>query len=173
MAGPLKEIPDYITPGLKILFVGYNPSIRSGETGYHFANPSNRFWKILYRSGLTPRKYKPEEGRFLLQLGYGLTNIVARPSKAASEITAAEYAQGRELLKVKIEKYRPRLVCYVGKGIYQAFSGQKQIPWGLQPNQVIAGVNDFVAPSSSGLVRIKEDDVAIIYQQLRLLLERL
>lgn len=166
MDKPMGEVPDYIQPGLRVLFVGFNPSIRSAETGTHFANPSNRFWKILYRSGLTPRQYKPEEGSGLIELGYGLTNIVARPSRVAAEISAAEYAQGRALLKAKINKYRPRMVCYVGKGVYQAFSGKKLIPWGLQPRHLIAGVKDFVAPSSSGLVRIKEDDMVAIYQQL-------
>lgn len=166
MDKPLSEVPDYIRPELQVLFVGFNPSIRSAETGTHFANPNNRFWKILYRSGLTPRQYKPEEGAGLLELGYGLTNIVARPSRTAAEISAAEYARGRQLLKNKIEKYHPQMVCYVGKGVYQAFSGNRLIPWGLQNNQVISGVKDFVAPSSSGLVRMRDADIVAIYEQL-------
>ena len=166
MDKPLNEVPDYIRPGLKILFVGFNPSIRSGETGHHFANPSNRFWKILYRSGLTPRQYKPEEGPYLLDLGFGLTNIVARPSRAAADISRIEYARGREALLDKIRKYRPLVVCYVGKGVYQAFSTQKLVPWGLQPVQMLDGVNDFVAPSSSGLLRIIGPDIDAVYQQI-------
>ncbi len=167
----LLKVPDYIKPGLNILFVGFNPSIRSGQTGHHFANPSNRFWNILYRSGLTPRKYKPEEGHCLLDLGFGLTNIVDRPTRAAADINPTEYARGREMLKDKINKYRPRVVCYVGKGVYQAYSNKKLISWGLQPWQMVAGVDDFVAPSSSGLVRIKDADIVAIYQQLGQIME--
>lgn len=171
MNKPLRDVPDYLRPGLKILFVGFNPSIRSAQTGQHFANPSNRFWKILYRSGLTPRQYKPEEGLCLLDLGFGLTNIVARPSRAAADISRIEYAQGGEALLDKIRKYRPLVVCYVGKGVYQAFSTQKVIPWGLQPMQMVDGVNDFVAPSSSGVVRIKDADIVAIYRQLGQIME--
>ncbi|EMF47683.1 G:T/U mismatch-specific uracil/thymine DNA-glycosylase [Planococcus halocryophilus Or1] len=83
----LERIPDYLQQDLKILFVGFNPSIRSSETGYHYANPNNRFWKILYKAGLTPRTYLPEENSELLALGFGLTNIVDRPTKEAAEIS--------------------------------------------------------------------------------------
>ncbi|MHB1421051.1 MAG: mismatch-specific DNA-glycosylase, partial [Bacillota bacterium] len=94
----LGPIPDYLRLGLDILFVGYNPSILSGKSGHHYANPRNRFWQILNEAGLTPRKYRPEEDQYLLELGYGLTNIVARPTRSAAEITREEYAQGRQLL---------------------------------------------------------------------------
>jgi double-stranded uracil-DNA glycosylase len=95
------HIPDYIQKELSILFVGFNPSLRSGEIGHHYANPRNRFWMILYRSGLTPRLYKPEEDYKLLELGYGLTNIVERPTKSAADITEEEYKAGRQLLRKK------------------------------------------------------------------------
>jgi len=167
----LNAVPDYIVPGLKVLFVGFNPSLRSGETGHHFANPNNRFWTIIHRAGLTPRKYRAEEDGKLLQLGYGFTNIVGRPTKTAAEITKEEYALGRKRLRRKIEHYRPRVVCYVGKGVYEQFSGRRNVAWGGQSEPVVSGVTDFVAPSSSGLVRMKLEDVVGIYRQLPALLE--
>lgn len=162
----LQPIPDHLKENLKILFVGFNPSIRSAETGHHFANPNNRFWKILHQSGLTPRKYDTTEDYKLLELGYGFTNIVARPTKGADEITKEEYQEGREILKQKIRRFCPKLVCYVGKGVYQQFSGRKSLPWGLQEESMIEGVIDFVAPSSSGLVRMKLDEIVNIYAQI-------
>lgn len=162
----LEPIPDHLQEDLKILFVGFNPSIRSSETGFHYANPNNRFWKILYEAGLTPRKYRPEENRDLLALGYGLTNIVARPTKQAAEISKAEYTEGAELLEQKIRKFRPTAVCFVGKGVYQQFSNRKAVSWGLQKEPVIPGIVEYVAPSSSGLVRIKLDDIVEIYSGL-------
>lgn len=102
----------------------------------------------------------------MLSLGYGLTNIVARPTRSAEDITTAEYEAGREILRQKLETFRPKAACYVGKGVYQQFSRRKEIPWGFQPVSVVKGVQDFVAPSSSGLVRMKIDDVIAIYREL-------
>lgn len=163
----MPPIPDHLREGLHILFVGYNPSIRSGETGHHYANPNNRFWTILHQSGLTPRKYRPQEDGSLLELGYGLTNIVPRPTRAASDITKEEYAAGREQLREKITRYFPRAVCFVGKGVYREYSGYKEIPWGIQDNPVVLGVIDFVAPSTSGLVRMNIEEVVEIYRRLK------
>lgn len=161
-----QPVPDYLRESLKIVFVGYNPSLRSGETGHHYANATNRFWKVLYLAGLTPREYKPQEDALLLELGYGLTNIVARPTRAAAEIRRAEYLAGRLILKKKLEYYRPGTVCFVGKGVYQEYSGQLKADWGFQPRQSVDGVQDFVAPSTSGLVRIPLDEMLRIYRQL-------
>ena len=83
---------------MDILFVGFNPSIRSGQTGHHYANPNNRFWKILFEAGLTERKYDPSEDFALLGLGFGFTNIVSRPTKGAADITKEEYKEGRKQL---------------------------------------------------------------------------
>jgi double-stranded uracil-DNA glycosylase len=162
----LKPVNDHIKEGLKILFVGFNPSIRSSETGHHFANPNNRFWKILHEAGLTPRKFEPAEDAKLLELGMGLTNIVARPTKAADEITKDEYKEGKNLLRKKIEKFKPQVVCFVGKGVYQEYSGSKNVPWGRQREAIVPGTIDFVAPSSSGLVRMRVEEIVEIYKGL-------
>lgn len=163
----MEAIPDHIRKGLDILFVGYNPSIRSGQSGHHYANPNNRFWNILFQSGLTTRKYKPEEDASLLNLGYGFTNIVARPTRTAAEISKEEYEEGRTILKEKIECYRPKVVCFVGKGVYEQYSGKKQRTWGLQSDSVVPGIHEFVAPSSSGLVRMKLEEVVDIYRKIK------
>ncbi|HSP21179.1 MAG TPA: G/U mismatch-specific DNA glycosylase [Planococcus sp. (in: firmicutes)] len=162
----LEPIPDHLQAGLKILFVGFNPSIRSSETGYHYANPNNRFWKILHEAGLTPRKFAPYETRELLELGFGLTNIVERPTREAAEISKEEYKKGAALLREKIEVYRPNAVCFVGKGVYKEFSHKRKIDWGVQKDPVVPGTLEFVAPSSSGLVRIQLNDIVDVYRGL-------
>lgn len=169
----LKPVRDHLQHDLDLIFIGFNPSIMSSETGHHFANPNNRFWKILHEAGLTPRKYKPEEDGSLLELGYGMTNIVARPTKAADEITKEEYEQGRLELLGKIQKYKPKFACYVGKGVYQQLTKNKRIPWGVQQTSAVSGTIDFVAPSSSGLVRMKVDDIVAIYRELTELLMKI
>jgi TDG/mug DNA glycosylase family protein len=169
----MEPIKDHLKENLDLLFVGFNPSIRSGETGHHFANPNNRFWKILHESGLTPRKFDSTEDYRLLELGYGMTNIVPRPTKAADEITKEEYKEGREKLIKKISVYKPKVVCFVGKGVYQEYSRKKKLPWGIQDDSVVPGTLDFVAPSSSGLVRMKIDEIIQIYAEIPKLLKSL
>lgn len=169
----MNPIQDHLKENLDLLFVGFNPSIRSSETGHHFANPNNRFWKILFESGLTPRKLDSTEDYKLLEFGYGLTNIVSRPTKAADEITKEEYLVGREELMEKIKTLKPKIICYVGKGVYQEFSRKKSLPWGKQIESVVPGTIDFVAPSSSGLVRMRMDEVVAIYAQIPPLIKSL
>lgn len=150
----MQEVRDIVRPGLTVLFVGINPGVRSAETGHHFAGYSNRFWKLLHAAGLTPRQLKPEEDELLPSFGYGITNIVPRPTRAAAEITRDEYRQGRELLLAKIALLRPRVACFVGIGVYREYSGQRDVACGLQESAVVPGVTDFVVPNPSGLNRM-------------------
>lgn len=167
----MERIPDHIQKGLRILFIGFNPSIRSSETGHHYANPTNRFWTILYKAGLTDRKYTPKEDAALLEMGFGFTNIVARPTRNAQEITSIEYEKGRAALLDKIRFYKPKVACFVGKGVYQQYSQRRNVAWGAQEEPVVPGVIEFVAPSSSGLVRMKMDEIIAIYSRMEDLFE--
>ena len=76
----------------------------------------------MHQSGLTPRLYDASEDGELLKLGYGFTNIVSRPTRGIDDITREEYTEGRELLRAKLEKYRPEVACFVGKGVYTEFN---------------------------------------------------
>lgn len=162
----MNTVSDHLDYGLTVIFIGFNPSLRSGEVGHHYANPRNNFWRILHQSGLTPRLYEASEDGELLKLGYGFTNIVGRPTRGAEDITREEYRAGRETLREKLRKYRPQVACYVGKGVYTEFSGRTKAEWGLQPDSVVDGVRDFVAPSSSGLVRMPMGEIVSIYRDL-------
>lgn len=163
---PVADITDYF---LKILFIGFNPSIRSSETGHHFAGPSNRFWRLLYESGLTDQRLLPYEDQQLLKYRYGVTNIVPRPTRAATEITQAEYDLGREVLKGKLLTLKPKIACYVGIGVYRQLSQRRDIHCGLQDSSVVEGVSDFVVSSSSGLNRIPLKDQLTYFIQLKCL----
>jgi TDG/mug DNA glycosylase family protein len=165
----VQEVRDIIRPGLTVLFVGFNPGVRSAETGHHFAGHSNRFWKLLHAAGLTPRQLRPEEDEALLSFGFGITNIVPRPTRAAAEITREEYRRGRIALIDKLALYRPRIACYAGIGVYREFAVLKDVACGLQPVKVVPGVTDFVVPNPSGLNRMSFDDQLRHYKELRLL----
>lgn len=164
-----------LAPGLRVVFVGYNPSHTSFESGFNYAGKSNRFYKVLFQSGLTHRLYSPNESRQLFaDYGYGFTNIVSRPTARADELTKKDYDMGRLELRSTLEAYRPHIACYVGKGVYQQFSERRtNLPWGWQESDVIDGIRDFVAPSTSGLVRMKLQEQVEIYQKLRPVVEGL
>lgn len=168
----MQEVRDIIKPQLAILFIGFNPGKRSAETGRHFAGHSNRFWRLLAESGLTPRQLKPEEDDELLSYGYGITNIVERPSKTAAEITKAEYLVGRDVLKRKLSLYRPNIACYAGIGVYREFAAVKTAACGLQSSCIVANVADYVLPSPSGLNRISFAEQLTYYCELRALINR-
>src|ERR1035438_10087063 len=86
-----QTIADVIAPGLRVLFSGINPGLYSAATGYHFARPGNRFWPALHRSGFTPRLLRPDEQDRLLDIGLGITNIVARATaRADDDVSDAE-----------------------------------------------------------------------------------
>lgn len=162
----MSEVEDHLKKGLSILFIGFNPSLKSGEVGHHYANPRNRFWKILYEAGLTDRLYTPGQDSELLELGYGFTNIVSRPTRGAEDILPEEYATGRQELREKLTKYQPEIACFVGKGVYLQYSQRAKASWGFQKEPIIEGIREFVAPSSSSLVRMPVDNIIDIYRHL-------
>src|SRR6266576_531827 len=97
-----RTIPDVIAPGLRVLFAGINPGLYSAATGYHFARPGNRFWPALYAAGFTDRVLRPEEQEDLLPLHLGITNVVARATARADELTADEVRAGGRVLTAKV-----------------------------------------------------------------------
>lgn len=149
-----------------MLFVGYNPSLRSAQLGHHFAGRNNGFWRIMADSHLTPERLKPEQDHQLIDLGMGITNIVSRPTRSAAELSAKEYREGSMQLREKLSRFQPRIVCYVGIGVYRAFSRRKDVSYGVQEQSVVPGTVDFVAPSTSGLNRMPYQEQLHVYSQL-------
>ncbi|MCI4061621.1 G/U mismatch-specific DNA glycosylase [Micromonospora sp. R77] len=145
-----RTIPDLIGPGLDVLFVGINPGLWSAVTGWHFARPGNRFWPALHRGGFTPRQLDPSEQDELLGLGLGITNMVARASARADELSAAELLTGAELLTAKVARYRPRWVAVVGVTAYRVGFARPKATFGPQP-ELLAGARLWVLPNPSGL----------------------
>ena len=158
--------PDLLRCGLKLIFCGYNPSLRSGEVGHHYAHPGNRFWRVLAAAGITERVYAPSEDQALLEQGIGFTNLVARPTRRADELDRAEIRAGAAALRSTLERTRPRVVAYAGIGVYRWFVGRNDIAWGVQPAGVVPDVIDVVLPSPSGLNRMTIDELVLQYRAL-------
>lgn len=161
---PLGAAPDLLRPGLRLVFCGYNPSLTSGASGHHYAHPVNRFWRLLAEAGITERRYAPQEDADLLARGIGFTNIVARPTRRADELTKDEIRAGAAALREKFSELQPRIVAYCGVGVYQWYTGRKKVAWGIQPESAVPGVIDVVVPSPSGLNRMTLDEMLTHYR---------
>jgi double-stranded uracil-DNA glycosylase len=146
-----------------VLFVGINPGVRSAVTGHHFAGYSNRFWKLLWESQLVPEKITFEDDDRLGEWGFGITNLIARPSPGINDLRPAEYVAGWRLLDRKVRRYRPEIVAFVGVTLYRvilplvaepvARTGKKTQPLRsvLGPQRLsIHDARVFVLPNPSG-----------------------
>jgi TDG/mug DNA glycosylase family protein len=154
-------LPDYLAIGLSILFVGINPGIRSAEVGHHFAGYSNRFWKLLFDAGLIPFPLNYELDWRLPEFGYGLTNVITRPTSGIQDLGKQDFLDGRQALLTKITTYRPRFVALLGVTMARillcrskpAWIGQRSAGNSIQvgPQSIpLAGVSVFVLPNPSG-----------------------
>ena len=130
---PEKPLPDVIAPDLDVLFCGINPSLMSAERGHHFARPGNRFWPAISLAGLTPRLFTPDEDHELPRYGLGITNVVARPTRAAAELTPEELREGAAALAELVAEYRPAVLAVLGVTAWRTGFGRPKAVMGLQP----------------------------------------
>src|SRR5256714_11226139 len=119
-----KTLPDVIASNLRVLFCGINPGLYTAAVGHHFARPGNRFWPALYAAGFTERILSPFEERELLKSGYGITNVVARATASADQLTKEEIVAGGERLRAKVLRYRPHNLAVLGLGAYRTAFNQ-------------------------------------------------
>jgi TDG/mug DNA glycosylase family protein len=162
-----RTIPDVVGPGLRVLFSGINPSLYSAATGHHFARPGNRFWPALHRSGFTPRLFRPGEGDRLPALGLGITNVVARATARADELSADELVAGGEILAATVARWRPAWLAVVGVTAYRVAFGRPRAAMGRQPD-LVGGRPVWVLPNPSGLnAHYTVDTLAAAFGDLR------
>jgi double-stranded uracil-DNA glycosylase len=165
---PLQSLPDILEPGLSVVFCGINPGMRAASTGRHFAGRGNRFWRAIHLAGFTPEQIDPEVDRTILQYGCGLTTVVSRATARADELSQWEFNAAAGEFELKIERYAPRCVAFLGKMALAAMSGRRDIGWGLQPS-TFGGARAWVLPNPSGLNRAYSLDALVIaYRELRL-----
>lgn len=162
-----KTIPDLIGPDLKVLFCGINPSLYTAVTGYNFARPGNRFWPTLHKAGFTPKLYLPHEQQNLLELGYGLTNVVDRATGSAAELTKVELIEGGINLVEKVIEFQPQVLALLGLTAYRVAFGKATAGIGLQ-EQTIGQTRLWVLPNPSGLnAHFPPKELVKVYSQLR------
>lgn len=161
-----RTVPDIIAPNLQVLFCGINPSLYSAVVGHHFARPGNRFWRSLHIAGFTDRVLAPSEDRELLQLGYGLTNIVDQATARADQLTTTELIAGHHSLAAKIQHYQPQYLAILGISAYRAAFMQPKATIGRQ-NETLHDTLLWVLPNPSGLnAHYQIEDLGRVYREL-------
>src|SRR5262245_7421299 len=160
------RLRDAIEPGVRVMLVGINPGVMSAVSGHHFAGPTNRFWGLLYASGVVPEPVTHEDDVRLPEWGIGMTNLIARPSPGIDTLEPREYVEGWQILEKKIERFRPHIVAFIGVTMYRALrkgitggkpvspkqkgeGGDVDIRPGFQ-RTTVHGARVFVLPNPSG-----------------------
>jgi TDG/mug DNA glycosylase family protein len=151
-----RTVPDLVGPGLKLLFVGINPGLWTAATSTHFAHPGNRFYPALRMAGVIERDIDRGVGMsdadrtHLIERGIGITNVVARATSKASELSVAELRAGGERLRVFVREHTPRVVALAGITAYRAAFGDTKAQLGRQPD-LFEGAELWIVPNPSGL----------------------
>lgn len=142
-------LPDYLRENLDIVFIGINPGTYSDVKGHYFARRTNLFWTALYESGLVNEPLTPQDDVRMNEYGYGLTDLVARPTPNMDDLARNEFVRGGEILRAKILRYAPRVACFVGITGYR-YAYDKRAQFGLQSSSPAWGNTKlFIVPSTS------------------------
>jgi double-stranded uracil-DNA glycosylase len=180
------RLRDRIAAQLRVLFVGINPGVRSAVTGHHFAGYSNRFWNLLTQSKLVPEAISYEDDGRLLEWGYGVTNLIARPTPGIDDLKPSEYLEGWKLLERKIKRHRPQVVALVGVTLYRAImpllgdppalrrraAARPETVVGLRP-ETIHDARLFVLPNPSGRnANFTQAEMLAAFRSLKRFLDR-
>ena len=173
------RLTDALEPGVKVILVGINPGVMSAVTGHHFAGPTNRFWGLLYESGIVPEPITHEDDVRLPEWGIGMTNLIARPSPGIDVLRPQEYLDGWKILEKKVERYRPAIVAFIGVTMYRALwkvLGHAKVPEirpGLQ-HATVHGARIFVLPNPSGRnAHFQYDEMLAAFRELARAIKRL
>jgi double-stranded uracil-DNA glycosylase len=147
----IRKLRDRVGPRMQVLFVGINPGMRSAAIGHHFAGYSNRFWKLLFESGLVSEPIGTEDDGRLLEWGFGITNVVPRATPGIDSLRPDEFVAGVRTLRRKVRRWRPRVVALVGVTLYRSIYGRTggTAPIGLRPER-FENAQVFVLPNPSG-----------------------
>jgi len=164
-----------------VLFVGINPGVRSAQTGHHFAGYSNRFWKLLWDARLVSEPITYADDDRLPEWGFGITNLIARPSPGIDDLRPAEYVAGWHALEQKVERFKPRIIALIGVTLYRAMlpmlstlreddgarpRGAGASVLGRRP-ETIHGAQVFVLPNPSGRnANFSYDEMLAAYRAL-------
>jgi mismatch-specific thymine-DNA glycosylase len=169
---PLRDVVPQAPP--RVVLVGINPGLRSWALGHHFAGNGNPFWRLLFSSGLVPEPLPFSDAARLATWGIGLTNLCARSTRTAAELTADEVARGRRILARKLARWKPGVVAFVGVSLYQIYFGLAKSGGPGDKPERIGDSRVFVVPNPSGLNASFPgfEDKLVWFKELRAFVDR-
>lgn len=142
-----RMLPDFVQPGLRVLFCGYNPSLYAADRGVPFARPGNRFWPAALASGLLTRDRDPWHA--VRHHDVGFTDMVKRASVAAAELSKDELRAGFERVTALCEWLAPEVLCVLGIGGWrQLVNRGATVGW---QGERVGPSRVYVMPNPSGL----------------------
>ena len=163
--------PDILTTDLKAVFCGINPPTSAEISGHNFSAPSNRFWNVLHLSGFTDVRLQPEDERRLLNYDCGITAVIHRPTRRATEVSSREFRQAKLELEERMRRFTPRSIAFLGKRAFAAMMDLGDVHLGCQP-AAFGGIATWVLPNPSGLNRgFTLDALVRAYSEFRIALE--
>ena len=171
------------------LFIGHNPSDSTWNTGHYFANPTNRFWKLITQSGLGDSVQTENEAEIIqinddmmVMCGFGFTDFIETPGNDANGIEMAEILANRDIFLKRIENYtncinsQLKRICFVGKKQWKQQFTQvlSRCEHGLQDENLrpshwpeqINNLDIWVLPSPSGRSVISNNERLKPYELL-------
>lgn len=147
-------LPDYLKPGLDVVFVGINPGEYSAKVGHYFARKTNRFWPAVNQAGLFNPPLDALHDYMALEQGIGFTDVVKRATANAAMLGVEDWRKGAPALRDRLLRYAPRIVSFNGMTGYRNYLkygegiDEKALQFGLQPRDIGAS-KVFVVPSPS------------------------
>ncbi len=151
----MELLPDLVGPDPVIVFCGLAGAESTKSRDHYYASPGNNFWECMHLSGLTPRRLRPDEDHTVVELGFGLTDLVGHwdhdSRRGWVEIG---------VLVAAVERWEPAFLAFTAKGTaaYAAKALGHRAPglglasWGIGTSDV------FVLPGTSGANQRKDYD---------------
>ncbi len=145
-------LPDFLAPGLDIIFCGTAAGRISAQRGHYYANPGNRFWSFLAETGLTPQKLRPCEDNQINRFALGLTDLAK--TAFGQDAMIPQQAWDAPGLWLKIVAQAPRTLAFTSLTAARLALGRPLVKAGqLDPNPLLPNVDLWALPSPSGLAR--------------------
>jgi len=143
----LWTLADSVSPRMRLLICGLNPSPASADGAVPFARPGNRFWPAMLAADLASIDRDPHA--LLRNQRIGITDMVKRTTRRADELSSDEFAAGLGRVERLSAWLLPQSICFVGLAGWRAAVDPSAKP-GWQDRE-LGGRPVYLMPSTSGL----------------------
>jgi TDG/mug DNA glycosylase family protein len=144
MGQEIETLEDLLRPQLRAACIGINPAPTSVAAGHYYQGRlGQQFFARLQIAGAFERG-RGWDDDVAYERGIGFTDIVKRPTRAATEVMPEEFTFGRELLAEKMRPIAPRLLIFTFKKTAEVMLGR--FPGSGAIGKTISDVPVYVMP---------------------------